>query len=174
MCSSALSSTSIQVYPTGKSNQTTATFPQTQNIGYPTFSPALPILTSHCPGWVCYAEKTQPQAIPYLSTVKSPQQIVGSVIKSILTTDAPEMEDMIEFLDRLDLQNISLDNESTHPKAVISSNGKKKQSVYVVSIQPCYDKKLEASRKVRLSSSSSSSSFAYFLLSFFVFLGFLS
>ena len=109
MCSTAMSSTSVKVYPTGKNNPSSNAFPQTQNIGYPTVTPTLPILTSHCPGWVCYAEKTSPQAIPYLSTVKSPQQIVGSVIKSILTTETPEMEDMIEFLDRLDLQNISLD-----------------------------------------------------------------
>ncbi|RYH07451.1 hypothetical protein EON65_41740, partial [archaeon] len=42
----------------------------------------LPILTSHCPGLVCYVEKTSPQALPYLSTVKSAQQIVGTVIKA--------------------------------------------------------------------------------------------
>jgi iron only hydrogenase large subunit-like protein len=36
---------------------------------------ALPMLVSACPGWVCYAEKTTPAAIPYMSTTKSPQQV---------------------------------------------------------------------------------------------------
>ena len=39
---------------------------------------ALPLLTSACPGWVCYAEKTTPAALPYIATTKSPQQ-VGSI-----------------------------------------------------------------------------------------------
>lgn len=33
------------------------------------------VLTSECPGWVCYAEKTVPEALPSMSTVKSPQQV---------------------------------------------------------------------------------------------------
>lgn len=32
---------------------------------------SLPVLCSECPGWVCYVEKTSPEAIPYLSNVKS-------------------------------------------------------------------------------------------------------
>ncbi|CAF1236641.1 unnamed protein product [Adineta steineri] len=67
----------------------------------------LPLLTSECPGWICYAEKTQGEyIIPYISKVKSPQQILGSLVK----------------------QNQNL-------------------NIYHVSIQPCYDKKLEASRQ---------------------------
>lgn len=71
----------------------------------------LPVLTSHCPGWVCYAEKSQQQALPYLSTVKSAQQLIGTIIKKYILND--------------------------------DSN-----EVYFVSIQPCFDKKLEASRLV--------------------------
>lgn len=42
----------------------------------------IPMLASSCPGWVCYAEKTHGSYIlPYISTTKSPQQIMGSVIK---------------------------------------------------------------------------------------------
>ena len=67
----------------------------------------LPMLVSSCPGWVCYAEKTQPQALPYMSTTKSAQQILGAVMKRLVAPD---------------------------------------RSVYVVSVQPCFDKKLEASR----------------------------
>ncbi|KAJ3639403.1 hypothetical protein Zmor_002764 [Zophobas morio] len=42
----------------------------------------LPMLASSCPGWVCYAEKTHGSYIlPYISVTKSPQQIMGSLIK---------------------------------------------------------------------------------------------
>ena len=41
----------------------------------------LPMLASNCPGWICYAEKTHPEAIPYISTCRSPQQIVGRALK---------------------------------------------------------------------------------------------
>lgn len=42
----------------------------------------LPILTSECPGWVCYAEKTiGADAFPFMSRVKSPQQLCGKILK---------------------------------------------------------------------------------------------
>eukprot|EP00808_Paulinella_micropora_P026191 g1499.t1 len=45
----------------------------------------LPLLTSECPGWVCYAEKTQGEYIlPYISTAKSPQAVMGSFVKQHL------------------------------------------------------------------------------------------
>jgi iron only hydrogenase large subunit-like protein len=48
-------------------------------------SPAWPVLTSECPGWICYAEKTQGKVIlPHISTVKSPQQIAGTFVKRML------------------------------------------------------------------------------------------
>lgn len=43
---------------------------------------SLPMLASACPGWICYAEKTLgPYILPYISTVKSPQQAMGAIIK---------------------------------------------------------------------------------------------
>ncbi|KAI4303555.1 hypothetical protein MLD38_039166 [Melastoma candidum] len=43
---------------------------------------SLPVLASACPGWICYAEKTLGSFIlPYISTVKSPQQTMGAVVK---------------------------------------------------------------------------------------------
>ncbi|KAJ3601724.1 hypothetical protein NHX12_032691 [Muraenolepis orangiensis] len=43
---------------------------------------ALPMLTSSCPGWICYAEKTHGEFIlPYISTARSPQQMMGSLVK---------------------------------------------------------------------------------------------
>lgn len=74
----------------------------------------LPLLTSACPGWICYAEKTHGNLIvPHLSSVKSPQQIAGSLVK-------------------------------THISKV---NGCSPSSIYHVTVMPCYDKKLEASRE---------------------------
>lgn len=48
---------------------------------------SLPMLASSCPGWVCYAEKTHGSYIlPYISHIKSPQQIMGSLIKNWTTS----------------------------------------------------------------------------------------
>lgn len=62
---------------------------------------------------MCYAEKTHGNfVLPFISTSKSPQQIMGSLVKSVLAS-------------RLGLEP---------------------SSVYHVSVEPCFDKKLEASR----------------------------
>lgn len=46
---------------------------------------SLPMISSSCPGWICYAEKTLGSYIlPYISSVKSPQQTMGAVIKRYL------------------------------------------------------------------------------------------
>lgn len=71
--------------------------------------PNLPIISSTCPGWICYAEKTNGElVIQHLSKVRSPQQIMGSLLK----------------------------------RSAIRRN----EDIYHVSIMPCFDKKLEASR----------------------------
>lgn len=72
-----------------------------------------PMLSSECPGWICFAEKRHPAMLGQICTVRSPQQIVGALIKTYLA----------------ELLNI---------------DGSK---IYHVSIQACYDKKLEASRE---------------------------
>uniref|UniRef100_T1JEE7 Iron hydrogenase small subunit domain-containing protein n=1 Tax=Strigamia maritima TaxID=126957 RepID=T1JEE7_STRMM len=75
---------------------------------------SLPMICSSCPGWVCYAEKTHGKFIlPYMSTSKSPQQVMGSLVKDYLA------------------RNLNLTRDR----------------IYVVSIEPCFDKKLEASRQ---------------------------
>lgn len=72
-----------------------------------------PVLASACPGWVCYAEKTHGElATPLMATTKSPQQIMGSFVKT----------------------------------AVAREFGVTPDKVYHVSVMPCYDKKLEATR----------------------------
>ncbi|KAJ4858814.1 hypothetical protein T069G_07081 [Trichoderma breve] len=47
--------------------------------------PSQPILASSCPGWVCYAEKTHPYVLPHLSKVKSPQALMGTILKTSLS-----------------------------------------------------------------------------------------
>lgn len=72
------------------------------------------MLASACPGWVCYAEKTHGTFIlPYISTARSPQQIMGVMVKQFLAA-------------KLSLPAGRL---------------------YHVTVMPCYDKKLEASRE---------------------------
>lgn len=53
----------------------------------PSFSdarPLLPLLTSHCPGIVSYAQQTHHYLLPHLSPIKSQQQIMGCLLKSYL------------------------------------------------------------------------------------------
>eukprot|EP00090_Calanus_glacialis_P014532 TRINITY_DN23338_c0_g1_i1.p1 TRINITY_DN23338_c0_g1~~TRINITY_DN23338_c0_g1_i1.p1 ORF type:complete len:481 (+),score=158.99 TRINITY_DN23338_c0_g1_i1:35-1477(+) len=72
------------------------------------------VLSSSCPGWVCYAEKTHGSwVLPHISQVKSGQQIMGSVVKQFLP-----------------------------PKLGVDQS-----RVYHVTVMPCFDKKLEASRE---------------------------
>ncbi|BGO94448.1 hypothetical protein NBRC10512_001136 [Rhodotorula toruloides] len=60
----------------------------TSSLAVPTkLSPAsssiapLPILSSACPGWICYAEKTHGDLLPFVSGVKSPQAVSGVLVK---------------------------------------------------------------------------------------------
>ncbi|KAJ0808746.1 putative Iron hydrogenase, small subunit, Iron hydrogenase, large subunit [Helianthus annuus] len=73
----------------------------------------LPMISSACPGWICYAEKTLGSfVLPYISSVKSPQQSIGAIIKHHLCLKL----------------------------------GVRPSDIYHVTVMPCYDKKLEASR----------------------------
>ena len=76
-------------------------------------SPTKPLLSSACPGWICYAEKTHPHILPHLSRLKSPQALTGTLLKTILSR-------------RLNIRS---------------------DQIWHVSIMPCFDKKLEASRE---------------------------
>ena len=42
----------------------------------------LPMISSCCPGWIKHMEQSHPDMIDYVSTSKSPQQMLGSMIKS--------------------------------------------------------------------------------------------
>lgn len=81
--------------------------------GASTTTPNKPILSSACPGWICYAEKTHPHVLPHLSRLKSPQALTGTLLKTVLSK-------------RLNIRP---------------------EQIWHVSIMPCFDKKLEASRE---------------------------
>lgn len=46
-----------------------------------TDGPSLPMFTSCCPAWVTLVEKSFPEFIPNLSSCKSPQQMMGAIVK---------------------------------------------------------------------------------------------
>jgi iron-only hydrogenase group A len=45
-----------------------------------------PLITSSCPAWVHYAEQYYPEPLIYLSPLKSPQQMLGALIREWLPT----------------------------------------------------------------------------------------
>eukprot|EP00041_Stephanoeca_diplocostata_P005512 m.63117 g.63117 ORF g.63117 m.63117 type:complete len:540 (-) comp15830_c1_seq3:143-1762(-) len=105
----------------------------------------LPMLASQCPGWVCYAEKTHGDfVLPYISTTKSPQQIMGALAKSHQieqqygnNTVTATNTDPVVSMDESD--DVSYGNTVIPPCSTPAD-------VYHVCVMPCYDKKLEASR----------------------------
>lgn len=57
---------------------------------------SLPMLSSACPGWICYAEKTHGDYIvPYLSTTKSPQAVMGSLVKNYFSKKMGKLPNQI-------------------------------------------------------------------------------
>lgn len=51
---------------------------------YRNSSKAGPLMTSACPGWICFAEKQKHNLLPSISKIRSPQQMMGSVLKDVL------------------------------------------------------------------------------------------
>ncbi|CAI2365516.1 unnamed protein product [Moneuplotes crassus] len=84
-----------------------------------TKQPSTPVLCSECPGWVCYAEKVVGDvSIPFMSEIKSPQQIQGNLIKT-----------------QANRKLFQADPDQEAPEKVVH-----------ICVMPCYDKKLEAVR----------------------------
>eukprot|EP01034_Spumella_vulgaris_P021954 gene21954-28034_t len=166
----ANSFTSVNVYPVDTSNSgrngwesiAAAPVSHVSAVGPPAATLQVPMLTSNCPGWICYAEKNSPQALPYVSTVKSPQQIIGTLIKNILLSDTTSswnregdegqnaMDVDGDITDSLDFGQLSILDRPSGDRAgsyEVSDVARRAKKVFVVSIQPCFDKKLEASRR---------------------------
>ncbi|SNX84528.1 related to Cytosolic Fe-S cluster assembly factor NAR1 [Melanopsichium pennsylvanicum] len=98
-----------------------------------TRAPTLPMLASACPGWICYAEKTHPELLPYISTTKSPQQVAGVIAKRFLPH-------------RIGLLSNSHSAQTSSSSIQSTRSSIQSTRIYHVTVMPCYDKKLEASR----------------------------
>ena len=83
------------------------------------------MLVSSCPGFVCLAEKTAPDAVPLLSSAKSPMAAAGALLKSGQCDDLPAAS--------------ARSAGEGGPMGDAASR-------YHVAIMPCHDKKLEAGR----------------------------
>jgi iron-only hydrogenase group A len=46
----------------------------------------LPLISSNCPAWILYAEQFMPELLPLISTCKSPQQMMGTMVKNHFAT----------------------------------------------------------------------------------------
>lgn len=57
-----------------------------------------PMFTSCCPGWINLVEKTYPQLYPHLSTCKSPQGMLGALIKTYFAQKIGVEPDKIVFV----------------------------------------------------------------------------
>ena len=55
----------------------------------------LPMLSSCCPSWVRYVEEFKPELIPALASTKSPQQIMGQMLKTWYTKQEKVLPDNI-------------------------------------------------------------------------------
>ena len=89
----------------------------------------LPMLSSACPGWVCFAEKTVPESVPMLSRVRSPQQLTGLLTKLLLASGQAQLNSGCS----------TLCGKGLLPPPI--------HAIYHCAIMPCYDKKLEGSRR---------------------------
>ncbi|RKP01435.1 hypothetical protein CXG81DRAFT_8111, partial [Caulochytrium protostelioides] len=109
------------LHPETNPTQLLSATSETVNVLPTSPPPKLPLLASACPGWICYAEKSHGALLPYISTTKSPQQVAGAYVKHYLA-------------------------RSLSPPGDPATRGVAPNQIYHVTIMPCYDKKLEASR----------------------------
>ena len=72
------------VFDTNFSADLTIVEEATELLNRVTNGGVLPMFTSCCPGWVRYIETQHPDLIPHLSTCRSPQAMMGAIIREIL------------------------------------------------------------------------------------------
>ncbi len=103
--------------------------------------PGLPMLASACPGWICYAEKTHGELLPYIAGAKSPQQVAGVLAQRYLLPLANRRI--------ADCAAGAAGGAGAGATGGRGGGGAEPpfEQVYHVTVMPCYDKKLEASRQ---------------------------
>jgi len=72
------------VYDTSFSADLTVIEEANEFLGRKARGEKLPQFTSCCPGWVKFAEQYYPELLPNLSSCRSPQQMLGALIKKML------------------------------------------------------------------------------------------
>uniref|UniRef100_A0A8C5VW03 Nuclear prelamin A recognition factor n=1 Tax=Microcebus murinus TaxID=30608 RepID=A0A8C5VW03_MICMU len=109
----------------------------------------LPMLTSACPGWVRYAERVLGRPVtPHLCTAKSPQQVMGSLVKDYFARQ--QVSDLLQG--RHNRPGLG----QPFPRDVLSPQNLSPEKIFHVIVAPCYDRKLEALREGFSSASHSS------------------
>ena len=129
----------------------------------------LPQFTSCCPGWVNWLEINRPDLLRNLSTTKSPQQMLGAVIKRGIFPYSDELNSPRTFpgggtcaasseaagRGAVDCKSNGIDkthgngndkSRSTPSTGGMGSFASGEDEVYVVSVMPCTAKKDEAVR----------------------------
>jgi iron only hydrogenase large subunit-like protein len=95
------------------------------------------LLTSHCPGWTCYATKVLDDSIlPLLSRVKSPEQIIGQTVKSLIPA----------LMHANSYRMLSLASIASYRRLISRLISLRTPQIYHVLVSPCFDKKLEIIR----------------------------
>ncbi|KAH8740495.1 Fe-hydrogenase [Cryptosporidium ryanae] len=106
---------------------------------------ALPLIISHCPGWICYAEKNlDSRVLPLLSRVRSAQQIQGILVKTLTL----EIYNQLLFLCKLKTYQYFFRLFLVKLKSIFNGNSNyiNELDILHVAIMPCHDKKLESAR----------------------------
>lgn len=103
----------------------------------------LPMIISHCPGWICYSEKSLDNSvIPLLSKVRSAQQLQGILIKTLTL----EIYNQLLFLYKFKLINSYRTIRNIKSNFTQDDDFVDQKDIFHVAIVPCHDKKLESAR----------------------------
>ncbi|KAH7648089.1 Fe-hydrogenase [Cryptosporidium bovis] len=104
-----------------------------------------PLIISHCPGWICYAEKSlDSRVLSLLSRVRSAQQIQGVLVKTLTL----EIYNQLLFLYKLRAHQYFFRFFSANLRMIFRGNFDyiNESDILHVAIMPCHDKKLESTR----------------------------
>lgn len=119
----------------------------------PVGGPKLPFLTSHCPGWTCYAEKVvDPAVLRHMAPLRPPQEVQGRLVKTCLLEahNRRRLHRWWRWRNPLfALEGAWWLRGLPVPGGAAPSDGPaplEPRDVYHVCVQPCFDRKLEAAR----------------------------
>lgn len=113
---------------------------------------SLPLIVSACPGWVCYCEKQYPELLPHLCHIMSAQGIAGSIVKRLQALGALSIEARSSHPTLFGVPQESSGVVSTPPPpgSIVPPPpppiDETRTDVFHLSVQPCFDRKLEAAR----------------------------